>query len=111
VLPAFRRMEDNSGGADEWRASHGPIGVNDVSEKVHSLCSNFLEAAVEAGLTQNSDFNGAAQEGVGIYQITTRNGLRCSAASAYLRPAMRRRNLRVITRAHVTRVLFGGRKA
>lgn len=111
VLPAFRRMEDNAAGADAWRGSGGPLAVSDVSAMVHPLCADFLAAAGQAGLQRNPDFNGATQEGVGIYQITTRNGVRASAATAYLRPAMRRPNLEVVTRAQVTRILFEGRRA
>ncbi|WP_378942217.1 GMC family oxidoreductase [Mesorhizobium sp. ANAO-SY3R2] len=111
VLPAFKRMEDNSAGADEWRATGGPLGVSCVADRVHPLCANYLAAGVDAGLMLNPDFNGATQEGVGTYQITTRNGFRSSAATAYLRPAMRRSNLNVVTRAQVTRILFEGRRA
>jgi choline dehydrogenase len=71
----------------------------------------FVEAAVEAGYAKNPDFNGAAQDGVGLFQNTQRNGMRCSAAAAYLHPAMGRPNLKVITNAHATRILFDGKRA
>jgi choline dehydrogenase len=111
VLPAFRRMEDNMAGEDEWRGKGGPLSVSDVSSSVHPLCRNFIDAGVAAGLPRNPDFNGERQEGVGVYQITTRNGWRASAASAYLRPAMRRANLRVLVKAQATRILFDGQRA
>ena len=111
VLPVFKRMEDNMAGADEWRGTGGPLSVADVSDRVHPLCADYLAAGVVAGLPRNRDFNGESQEGVGIYQITTRGGLRASAATAYLHPAMRRSNLQVVTRAQVTRILFEGRRA
>lgn len=111
VLPVFKRMEDNLAGADQWRGSGGPLTVTNIEDEVHPLCENYLDGAVEAGLSRNADFNGAAQEGVGIYQITTRKGFRCSAATAYLNPARRRANLEVRTGAHVTRILFEGKKA
>ena len=111
VLPVFKRMEDNMAGADEWRGTGGPLSVADVSDRVHPLCADYLAAGVVAGLSRNRDFNGESQEGVGIYQITTRGGLRASAATAYLHPAMRRSNLQVVTRAQVTRILFEGRRA
>lgn len=111
VLPHFRRMEDNLAGADDWRATGGPISVSDVGGAVHPLSHAYVQAAEAAGLTRNPDFNGATQEGVGIYQITTRRGLRCSAATGYLQPARRRSNLRIVTHAHATRILFEGRRA
>ncbi|WP_432349739.1 GMC family oxidoreductase N-terminal domain-containing protein (plasmid) [Shinella yambaruensis] len=111
VLPLFRRMEDNAAGADEWRGKGGPLTVTNIEDVVHPLCRNYLAGGVEAGLPRNPDFNGATQEGIGIYQITTRNGFRCSAATAYLAPARRRANLRVITAAQATRVLFDGKRA
>lgn len=111
VLPFFKRMEDNIAGADAWRGRGGPLTVSDVGGLVHPLCASYLAAGEAAGLPRNDDFNGASQEGVGIYQINTRNGLRASASTAYLRPAMRRENLSVVTRAIATRVLLEGRRA
>lgn len=111
VLPAFKRMENNLAGADEWRATGGPLSVSDVAALVHPLCADYLAAGMAAGLPHNRDFNGQSQEGVGIYQITTRDGVRASAATAYLRPAMRRDNLAVATRAQATRILFDGKRA
>src|SRR5688572_15187196 len=111
VLPAFRAIEDNEGGADEWRGTGGPLRVADCSAAVHPLTRRYLLAAEQAGLGRNPDFNGKCQEGVGIYQITTRGGRRMSAARAFLRPAMRRRNVRVETNALATRILFEGKRA
>jgi choline dehydrogenase len=82
------------------------VHVTDNNRFVHPLTHRFLRAGQELGLTHNPDFNGAQQEGVGIYQLTTRNGRRMSAARAFLWPAMKRRNLRVETGAHATRILF-----
>ena len=111
VGPVFRRMENSAAGADDWRGAGGPLDVADVRGLVHPLCEDWLAACEAAGLARNPDFNGADQEGVGIYQITTRRGVRASAATAYLRPAMRRANLAVATGAQVTRVRFEGRRA
>lgn len=111
VLAHFRRMEDNLAGADEWRGAGGPLTVTRIDDAAHPLSHAYVEAAVAAGLSRNPDFNGAGQEGAGLYQITTRNGLRCSAATAYLNPARGRANLRLITRARVDRVVFDGRRA
>lgn len=107
----FRRMEDNLAGADEHRGTGGPLTVTSISGSEHPTCDAFIAACEAVQLPRNQDFNGATQEGAGLYQITTRNGVRASAASAFLRPAMRRPNLRVVTQAQVTRILFEGRRA
>jgi choline dehydrogenase len=111
VLPYFRKLEDSEHGPDAWRGTGGPLHVADPSRDVHPLCATYLQAGVEAGLARNADLNGASQEGVGINQITVRDGWRESAASAWLRPAMKRPNLRVETGAHVTQVTFDGLRA
>jgi choline dehydrogenase len=111
LLPVFRALEDNEAGTDAWRGKGGPVHVTDNRRKVHPLTERFLEAGQQAGLALNHDFNGARQEGVGVYQITTRNGRRMSAARAFLRPAMKRANLRVETNALAARVLFEGSRA
>jgi choline dehydrogenase len=110
VAPVFRRMENNAAGGDAWRGVGGPLDVADVRREVHPLCERFLAAAEAIGLARNPDFNGARQEGVGIYQITTRNGVRASAATAYLQPAAKRRNLAIETGARVTRLRLDGRR-
>jgi len=107
VLPWFIKAEDQARGEDPWHGVGGPLPVSDQRED-HPLCDAFIAAAQEAGHPRNDDFNGADQEGAGYYQTTSRNGLRVSAAVAYLNPAKRRANLRIITRAHVTRVLMEG---
>ncbi|MBS8226988.1 GMC family oxidoreductase [Vannielia litorea] len=110
VLPYFKRLEDNLTGANAWRATGGPVGVTSIAAEAHPLAHAFIAASKAAGHAVNPDFNGATQEGVGFYQITTRGGFRSSAAAAYLRPALRRRSLRLETGAHVTRLLFEGRR-
>jgi choline dehydrogenase len=111
LLPLFKAIEHNEAGADEWRGVGGPLHVTDCSRSVHPLTKRYLQAAEQAGLPLNPDFNGASQEGVGIYQISTRNGRRMSAARAFLRPAMKRKNVRVETRALATKILFEGSRA
>ena len=111
VLPYFRAMEDSAHGPNAMRGAGGPLHVSDVSGDVHPLCETYLRAGEQVGLTRNHDINGASNEGVAINQITTRRGLRESASTAYLRPARRRANLWLETGAHVTRVLFDGRRA
>jgi len=111
VLPYFKRMEDSPGGADAWRGAGGPLAVSDVSADLHPLCATFLRAGDELGLPRSPDFNGPRHEGVGLYQITTRNGLRMSSARAYLHPAMKRPNLRVETDALAVGLRFEGSRA
>lgn len=111
VLPAYRAIEDNEAGADAFRGRGGPLHISANRAGLHPLVDDYIRACGEAGLGFNPDFNGAQQEGAGVYQMTIRHARRNSAARAFLRPAMQRRNLRVITHAQVTRVLFDGRRA
>ncbi|MEO4001306.1 GMC family oxidoreductase N-terminal domain-containing protein [Mesorhizobium sp. CAU 1732] len=111
VLPIFKAIEDNESGADDWRGQGGPVHVTDLRRFVHPLCNLYLEAGQQVDLPLNADFNGERQEGVGVYQISTRNGRRMSAARAFLRPAMKRQNVRVETNALATKILFEGRRA
>jgi choline dehydrogenase len=105
VLPYFRRAERNERLHDDFHGSDGPLNVADpVSPSPLTL--RFVEAAVESGLPRNPDFNGATQEGAGVYQVTQRNGRRMSAARAYLSPAMGRPNLKVVSGALVHRVVI-----
>jgi choline dehydrogenase-like flavoprotein len=110
LLPYFKRAEHNERGADEYHGTGGPLNVMDLRSP-NRYGPNFVQAAQQAGLSLNRDFNGASQEGAGPYQVTHRNGERCSAAKAYLSPHLQRPNLRVITGAHTTRLLFEGRRA
>ncbi|MBE7185859.1 MAG: GMC family oxidoreductase N-terminal domain-containing protein [Methylobacterium mesophilicum] len=111
LLPIFKAIEDNEAGADAWRGRGGPVHVTDNRRHVHPLTARFLRAASGAGLPLNEDFNGRTQEGVGVYQLSTRNGRRMSAARAFLWPAMKRPNLLVETGALATRILFEGKRA
>jgi len=108
VLPYFRKAENNSLGEGEDRGVGGPLDVTDASASMHPLCQVFLSGCAELGYQIVKDLNSSRSECVGLYQITTRKGLRASSATAYLRPAMRRSNLHVITHAHATRILFDG---
>ena len=110
VLPYFKRSEGNSRGADALHGGDGPLSVSDLRHH-NPLSDVFIEAARQAGIPANSDFNGPAQEGVGLYQVTQRDGARCSSAVAYLDPAKSRPNLTVHTGALVERVEFDGRRA
>jgi len=110
VRPYFMRAQNQERGASEHHAVGGPLNVSDVTQR-HVVSDAVVEACVEAGLPRNADVNGADQEGVTYYQLTVRGGQRCSAAVAYLHPALRRANLRVDTRALTTRILFEGKTA
>jgi choline dehydrogenase len=110
LLPYFRKAEDNERGADEFHGTGGPLPVSE-QRSGNRISRAFVEAGVEAGLARNPDFNGASQDGVGLYQVTQRGGMRGSAAVAYLHPAMQRPNLTVMPYMHVHRVLFEGTRA
>jgi choline dehydrogenase len=109
VFPYFRRSQNQERGQDSWHATGGPLNVSDATEG-HEVSDAVIKACEQAGLPHR-DFNGADQEGSGWYQLTVKNGQRCSAAVAYLHPAMKRHNLRVETRALATRILFEGKRA
>jgi choline dehydrogenase len=111
VLPLYKRLEDHALGAGPWHGAGGPLRVTDISAVVHPLARVFVAAGQEAGLAFSPDLNGASIDGVGYYQINTRDGLRMSASRAYLWPARRRANLRIVTRALAARILFEGRRA
>jgi choline dehydrogenase len=110
VLPYFIRAEDNERGASELHGAGGPLSVIDGRSR-YRTCEAFIEAGVQAGLARNDDFNGPEQDGVGWYQVTQRNGMRCSAAVAYLHPVIGRENLTLITGGHVNRLLLDGTRA
>ena len=107
VLPWFRHSEDQQHGASAWHGTGGPLAVSDL-RFTNPLSAAFLEAASQAGHPRTDDFNGPHQRGFDYYQVTQRNGRRCSAASGFLRPALRRPNLRVVTGALITRILLDG---
>lgn len=110
VLPYFLRAEDNERGANAWHGTGGRLHVADLQSPQRASRA-FVEAGVQAGHAHNDDFNGAAFEGVGLYQVTHRAGERFSVAKGYLTPHLARPNLRVVTGARATRILFEGRRA
>jgi choline dehydrogenase len=110
VLPYFRRAETRQAGADEYRGGDGPLHTQYGPIK-NPLYEAFVQAAVQAGYPRTDDVNGYQQEGFGRMDMTVHRGRRCSAARAYLRPAMKRPNLAVKTGVAVTRVMFEGRRA
>lgn len=110
VLPYFKRAEHNERGADAFHGTGGPLNVMDLRSP-NRFGALFVQAGAQAGYTVNPDFNGADQEGVGLYQVTHKNGERCSAAKAYLTPHLSRPNLQVFTSAQVTRILLQKKRA
>ena len=109
VLPYFVRSEHNTRGASPAHGGDGPIWCSDIRHK-HELIEAIIAGAGELGVPRTDDFNGGDQEGVGYYQLFTRNGLRCSTAAGYLRPVESRANLRVETDAHAVGLIMDGRR-
>lgn len=110
VLPYFRRAEDQARGESPYHGVGGPLRVEDLRGR-HRLTRAFVDAAVASGISRNADFNADRQDGAGFYQVTQKGGRRWSAADAYLRPALDRPNLTVLTDAPVTEVLVEGGRA
>ena len=110
VLPYFIRSEGNQRGASATHGENGPLACSDIGAR-HELIEAIIAGAGELGVPRTDDFNGGAQEGVGYFQLFTKNGLRCSSAVGYLRPAKSRANLAVEVGAQATRVLFDGKRA
>ena len=109
LLPIFKRSEAFSGGESEFRGGQGELKVQ-LPEHLNPLSDLFIDACVEAGIPRNADYNGGEQEGVSYFQVTTRNGLRSSAKTAFLNPATKRTNLKVETHAHAVSLIFEGRR-
>jgi choline dehydrogenase len=110
VLPYFKKSQHQERGASQYHGVGGPLNVADQRDTNPLSCA-FVDACVERGFPRNDDFNGPVQEGFGYYQVTQKEGRRCSTATAFLRPAMDRPNLTVQTHALATRVLFEGTRA
>ncbi|HEY0844886.1 MAG TPA: choline dehydrogenase [Noviherbaspirillum sp.] len=110
VLPYFKRSEHQERGGSDLHGTGGPLNVADIRSP-NLLTRTFIQAGVQAGIPFNEDFNGHEQEGVGLFQVTQKNGRRWSTAAGYLNMARSRPNLTVITGAHARRVLFRGKTA
>ncbi len=109
VLPLFRRSEDQQRGVDRYHGVGGELTVSDLASPV-TASHAFVEAAIRNGLPANDDFNGARQEGAGLYQVTQRRGRRCSAAVAFLHPVWSRPNLTVLVEHRVTKLVLAGKR-
>jgi choline dehydrogenase-like flavoprotein len=116
VLPYFKRAENNARGADDLHSTGGPLQVTDQNAP-RAISNAFVDAAAEMQIPRNDDFNGATQEGAGLFQVNQffagqKKGERCSTAAAYLHPVMKNRaNLKVLTHARLTRVVLEGKRA
>src|SRR5262249_17672582 len=110
VLPYFKRSESWKGGENTWRGGSGPLGV-EFARTRDPIYDAWIEAGRAAGFPVTEDYNGARQEGFGPSQYTIRDGRRSSSARAFLKPARRRPNLTVQTRAHVAKVRLQGTRA
>ncbi|GLR94734.1 choline dehydrogenase [Bradyrhizobium liaoningense] len=111
VLPYFRRLEKRVGeGEALYRGRDGSLTVTTMDWR-DPLCEAFMEGAVSLGISRNPDYNGKTQKGVSYCQRTINNGLRVSAATAFLKPAMKRPNVHVHTHAHATEIIFEGKRA
>lgn len=110
VLPYFKRAEDQEQGGDNYHGKGGPLGVSNM--RIHrEICDRFIDAASEIGIPRRDDFNGAEMEGAGYFQLTSREGRRCSTAVGYLHPIKHRKNLHIATHAHTKRIVFDGHRA
>ena len=105
VLPYFKALEHQERGADEFHGINGPLNVADSVSKP-AVSDDFIQSAITAGYPENNDFNGASQEGIGYFQVTQKNGLRHSAAKAFLTPNLTRTNLTVLTQTHVEKLII-----
>lgn len=110
VLPYFRRAEGNERLTDDRHGTDGPLNVSDITDR-HPVSDAVIAAGMEAGLPFNDDVNGASQDGISYFQLTVKNGRRWSAAMAYLRPALGRANLTVVTGAHAEAVTIDAGRA
>ena len=110
VLPYFKKIENWSGGKNEYRGSNGLLPVNQ-SKNNNPLFKAFIKSAEEAGYKANSDMNGKDQEGFGMYDVNINNGRRASASKHYLKPAENRKNLNIFSNSFVERIIFDGQKA
>src|SRR3954468_23154142 len=110
LLPYFKRSEDNERGASEYHGAGGPLAVSE-GRHPNAMMDAVVEAGIQAGLPANDDFNGPSQDGMGHYQVTQRDGRRCSTSVAFLHPALARPNLTVECGVQVEHVLFDGVRA
>lgn len=110
VAPVFTRMEAWDGEQHPARGTEGPLSVHSTHKQVHPLCAHFITASEQLQIPFNADYNASVMEGASLFQITTKNGWRGSTARCYLKPALNRKNLTLITKAHVTKLIANGKR-
>jgi len=110
VLPYFKKAENQERGENEFHGTGGPLSVSDQRIKLKIL-DTFISAAEEFNIPRSNDFNTGVTEGCGYFQVTERNGFRCSTAAGYLNPVKKRKNLKIVTKAHVKNIEFENKKA
>jgi choline dehydrogenase-like flavoprotein len=110
VLPYFKKSQNQERGGDQFHGTGGPLNVANL-RTLNPMAQAFVDAGAELQLPRNEDFNGPDQEGVGTYQVTQINGERCSAARAFLTPALARHNLTVLTGVQATSIILDGKRA
>ena len=110
ILPYFKKSEYRADGNDEYRGKDGPLFVTDIVEK-HPICEEFIKGSKELGIALQQDYNSGNQEGIFYYQRTIKNGMRFSASDAFLKPALKRKNLEIHSNTMVLNVIFENKKA
>ncbi len=111
VLPHFKKLESHPLGDTQYHGAHGPIRITRMKDQAHPVCTAFLDACAGFGYPRNDDFNGATLEGAGVYDINARDGFRDSSSRAYLKPALKRPQLRLERDCLVEKILFDGKRA
>ncbi|MDB9771210.1 GMC family oxidoreductase N-terminal domain-containing protein [Alphaproteobacteria bacterium] len=110
ILPYFKKSEYKADGNDEYRGKDGPLFVTDIVEK-HPICEEFIKGSKELGIALQQDYNSGNQEGIFYYQRTIKNGMRFSASDAFLKPALKRKNLEIHSNTMVLNIIFENKKA
>jgi choline dehydrogenase len=110
VLPYFKRMESSHGGEEGWRGTKGPMHMK-RGKRLNPLYQAFIDAGAQAGYPVTQDYNGRQQEGFGAMEMTVHRGFRWSAANAFLRPAVKRENVKLVTHAYARRIMLEGKRA
>lgn len=110
ILPYFKKSEYRADGNDEYRGKDGPLFVTDIVEK-HPICEEFIKGSKELGIALQQDYNSGNQEGIFYYQRTIKNGMRFSASDAFLKPALKRKNVEIHSNTMVLNIIFENKKA